>query len=43
MSLPFLKKVLEMFAFGWHMPLFERHIVYCMLKFCELGKSVGSD
>jgi hypothetical protein len=43
MLLQFLKKVLEMFAFGLHMPLIERHIVYCILKFCELGESVGSD
>ena len=35
-------KVLEMSAFGLHMPLIERHIVYCMLKFCEL-ESVGSE
>jgi hypothetical protein len=32
-----------MFAFGLHMPLFERHTVHCILKFCKLGESVGSD
>jgi hypothetical protein len=32
-----------MFAFGLHMPLIERRFVYCMVKFCKLGKPVGSD
>jgi hypothetical protein len=41
--LQFLKKVLEMFAFGLRVPLIEGHILYCMLKFCELDESVGSD
>jgi len=41
--LQFVKKLLEMFAIGLHMPLIERHIVYCMLKFWELGEPVGSD
>ena len=36
-------KVLEMFAFGLLMPLIETNIVYCILKFCELGESVESD
>lgn len=41
--LQLLKKSLEMFAFGLHMPLIERRFVYCMVKFCKLGKPVGSD
>jgi len=43
MLLQFLKKVLEMFAFGLHLPVIKRHILYCMSKFCELGESVISD
>jgi len=38
MLLQFLKKVLEVLAFGLQMPLIERHILYCALKFCELGE-----